>query len=212
MMAQPTSVAWFARHELGLFWRDWVGMMTAGKRTRGIVLAVFLSIAAILLHLLANVLVGPWLATGVGPDKPTLVLLTGGGLLFWSVMLSQALESVTRAYYARSDLDLILSSPASAQRLFAVRTGAIAVSTMLLSGLLAAPVVDMLAFRDGPKWLAAYGVLASFSALATALGVGITLLLFQLVGAKRTRLISQIVAAVIGAAFIIGIQAAAILS
>ena len=30
-MARPTSLAWFARHELGLAWRDWLSMMTAGK-------------------------------------------------------------------------------------------------------------------------------------------------------------------------------------
>ena len=129
MIAQPTSIAWFARHELGLFWRDWVAMMTAGQRTRGYILLVVVVVAAAILHLMANALVGPWIAKGVVLDKPTLVLLTGGGLLFWSVMLSQALESVTRAYYARSDLDLILSSPASSRRLFAVRTGAIALAS-----------------------------------------------------------------------------------
>jgi ABC-2 type transport system permease protein len=212
MIAQPTSIAWFARHELGLFWRDWVAMMTAGQRTRGYILLVVVVVAAIILHLMANALVGPWIAKGVVLDKPTLVLLTGGGLLFWSVMLSQALESVTRAYYARSDLDLILSSPASSRRLFAVRTGAIALSTMALSGLLAAPLIDMLVLHDGPKWFAAYGVLAAFSALSAAIGVGITITLFRLVGPKRTRLISQIIAAIVGAAFVIGIQAAAIIS
>jgi ABC-2 type transport system permease protein len=212
MIAQPTSLAWFARHEFALFWRDFAGMMTAGRRRRGVVLAVVLSVAALLLHLVASAIVGRWLAGGVAPDKPTLVLLTGGGLLFWSVMLSQALESVTRAYYARSDLDLILSSPASARRLFAVRTGATALSTMLLSMLLASPVIDMLALQGGAHWLAAYGVLAAAAALAAALGIGLTLLLFTVAGARRTRLIAQIVAAVIGAGFLIGIQAAAILS
>src|SRR6185312_5619532 len=82
----------------------------------------------------------------------------------------------------------------------------------VLSALLAAPVVDVLVFQDGPKWLAIYGVLASLGALATAIAIGITLALFRFVGAKRTRLISQIVAALVGAGFIIGIQAAAILS
>jgi len=212
MSAAPASLAWFARHELGLFWRDWIGMMTAGQRSRRLTLIALLLVAAVLLHLMAGALVGPWLIEGIRPDKPTLVLVTSAGLLFWTVMLSQALESVTRAYYARADLDLILSSPASSRRLFAVRTGAIALSTMLLSGLLAAPVIDMLALRDGPKWLCAYGVLAAFSALATAFGIALALLLFRFVGPKRTRLIAQIVAAVIGAGFIIGIQAAAILS
>jgi ABC-2 type transport system permease protein len=209
---QPASIAWFARHELGLFWRDWVAMLTAGRRTRSIVLVAVVAIIAIVLHLLALGLVDPWIGDGRNPDKPTLVLVTGAGLLFWTVMLSQAMESVTRAYYARSDLDLILSSPASAKRLFAVRTGAIALTTTVLSALLAAPVVDVLVFQDGPKWLAIYGVLASLGALATAIAIGITLALFRFVGAKRTRLISQIVAALVGAGFIIGIQAAAILS
>jgi len=212
MNLRPASLPWFARHELGLFWRDWIGMMTAGRHTRGVVLAIVLLVAAALLHLIANAFIGPWLAAGVVLDKSTLVTLTGGGLLFWTVMLSQALESVTRAYYARSDLDLILSSPASARRLFAVRTGAIAITNVLLSGLLAAPVVDVLVWHDGPKWFAIYGVLVAFAALATAIGVAITILLFHFVGAKRTRLISQIVAAIIGAGFIIGLQAGAILS
>ena len=48
---------------------------------------------------------------GADADKATLVVITGTLLLSWSLMLSQAMESVTRAFYARSDLDLILSSP-----------------------------------------------------------------------------------------------------
>ncbi|KKB85967.1 permease [Devosia limi DSM 17137] len=211
MSTAPASIAWFARHELNLAWREWLAMMSGGRRTRGMVLLAVLAVVAALLHLLAYGLVAPWVADGITPDKPTLVLLTGGGLLFWSVMLSQALESVTRVYYARSDLDLILSSPASSRRLFAVRTGAVALSTVLLSCLLASPLINMLALLDGPHWLAAYGVLTSVGALSAAIAVAITIVLFRLVGPKRTRLIAQIVAAIVGAGFVIGIQAAAIL-
>ena len=46
--------------------------------------------------------------------------------LAWSLMLSQAMESVTRAFYARGDLELILTSPAASERLFAVRIAAMA--------------------------------------------------------------------------------------
>ncbi|HEV7719375.1 MAG TPA: permease [Arsenicitalea sp.] len=212
MIARPSSLLWFARHETGLFWREWIAMMTGGKRRRGIVLFAVLVVVAVVLHLMANALVGPWVAAGIRPDKPTLVLLTGGGLMFWSVMLSQAMESVTRAYYARSDLDLILSSPASSRKVFAVRTGAIALSTIALSCLLAAPMIDMLVVHDGPRWLAAYGVLVAVGALSAAIAVLVTIALFRTVGPKRTRLIAQIMAAVVGAGFIIGIQAAAILA
>ncbi len=49
-------------------------------------------------------------------------------------------------------------------------------------------------------------------AVATAAALALTIALFRLVGAKRTRLIAQIVSAVIGAAFVIGLQIAAIFS
>lgn len=212
MIAQPTSILWFARHELTLSWRDWMAMMTGGRRVRAVGLFIGIGLLAVILHLIAHVIVTPWLAGGIGPDKQTLVTLTGGGLLFWSVTLSQAMESVTRAYYARSDLDLILSSPASSRRVFAVRTGAIALTSTVLSALLAAPAINVLAVEDGPQWLAAYGVLASVGAFSAALAVLMTIGLFKLVGPRRTRLIAQIIAAVIGAGFIIGIQAVAILS
>ncbi|WDR05155.1 permease [Devosia rhodophyticola] len=210
-MAQPASITWFARHELGLAWRDWAAMMTGGRRTRGMVLGAILIVAALIMHLIAYGIVSSWLATGIGPDKPTLVMLTGGGLLFWSVMLSQALESVTRVYYARADLDLILSSPASAKRLFAVRTGAVALTTFAMACLLTSPLIDVLVLLDGPRWLAAFGVLGAISALSAAIAVAVTIALFHTVGAKRTRLIAQIIAAIVGAGFIIGIQAAAII-
>lgn len=210
--AAPATALWFARHEWSLAWRDFMAMMTGGRRTRKIAIVVILAIAAMILHLLANGIVAPWVAKGIVPDKETLVVITAGGFLFWTVMLSQAMESVTRAYYARSDLDLILSSPASSRKLFAVRTGAIALTTVVLACLLASPVVDMLIVHDGPRWLAAFGVLAALGALSAALAVLMTLGLFNLVGPKRTRLISQIVAGVVGAGFVIGIQAVAILS
>ncbi|WP_127753668.1 permease [Devosia sp. 1566] len=211
MTTAPTSLFWFARHELKLAWRDWLVMMTGGQTGRRVAIVLFGIFAAVLFHLLAYGLVRPWVAAGIVPDKPTLVLLTGTGLLFWSVTLSQALESITRVYYARSDLDLILSSPASSRRLFAVRTGAVAITTVALSALLASPLINMLAMLDGPRWLAAYGLLLAAGALSTAIAVAITMALFRLVGAKRTRLIAQIVAAIIGAGFIIGIQAVAII-
>ena len=77
---------------------------------------------------------------------------------------------------------------------------------------LAAPFIDMLVGRGGAHWLGAYGVIPAMGAAATALAVASTAALFRLIGPKRTRLVAQIVAAVIGAAFVIGLQVAAILS
>jgi ABC-2 type transport system permease protein len=162
--------------------------------------------------LLAYAVVAPFARLDITPDKATLALITGSAFLSWSLMLSQAMESVTRAFYARADLDLILSSPASARRLFAIRIGTIALSTTALAMLLAGPFVNVLAVVDGPRWLAAYGVLAAMGAVSAAFAVALTVSLFRTLGPKRTRLIAQILAAVIGACFVIGAQAAAILS
>ena len=120
---------------------------------------------------------------------------------------------MTRAFYSRADLDLILSSPASARRLFAVRIGAMALSITAMALLLAAPFINVLAFQGGWHWLGAYGAIVGHGGMAaTALAVALTVALFRAIGPKRTRLVAQIVAAVIGAAFVIGLQVAAILS
>ena len=211
MSLAPATMPWFAAHEWRLMWRDGIAMMTGGHPTRRIVLAIIVVLAALLLHVMANAILAPWIANGIVADKPTLVLVSGTVFLFWTVMLSQSLESVTRVYYARSDLDLILSSPASSRQLFAVRTGITALTTLLLACLLASPVVNVLVLHDGPRWLTAYLALAALSALATAISVLITLGLFRIAGPRRTRFIAQIIAAVVGAGFVIGIQAVAIL-
>jgi ABC-2 type transport system permease protein len=77
---------------------------------------------------------------------------------------------------------------------------------------LAAPFIDVLIARGGWRWIGAYGLIVAMGASATALAVGLTVVLFRIVGPKRTRLVAQVVAAVIGAAFVIGLQVTAILS
>ncbi len=212
MTFPSASLPWFAAHEFRLAWRDALAMMTGGRKVRLIGWLVGGGLVYAVMLLIAWFSVRPWIAAGIVIDKNTLVLVTGTGLLFWTVTLSQALEAVTRVYYGRSDLDLILSSPASSNRLFAVRAGMVFVSTTALGALLISPLVIALAFQDGPRWLAAFLVLIALAALSVSIAMATTRLLFRLVGPRRTRLVSQIVAGIVGAGFVIGIQAAAILS
>ncbi|HLH92828.1 MAG TPA: permease [Xanthobacteraceae bacterium] len=213
-MTTPASLTWFAAHELRVSWRDWLSMMTAGRRWRARSVAIALVAVGVVMHVIAYAMVGPYAATAGAGEVPvaTLVTITGCALLSWSLMASQAMESVTRAFYTRSDLDLILSSPVAAQRLFAVRIATMAGGITLMSVLLAAPFINMLALRGGAHWLAAYAVAAAMGATAAAFAVALTVALFRLIGPKRTRLIAQIVAAVIGAGFVIGLQLGAIVS
>ena len=211
-MSQPASLTWLAGHEIRLGWRDWASLMTAGGRTRARNATIALIVFAAFMHVFAYWTVANYADANLASDTAALVGITGTLVLSWSLLLSQAMESVTRAFYSRSDLDLILTSPASARKAFAVRMGRIAAATILIAVLLAAPFINVLTMRGGSRWLAAYGVVAAMGAVATAAALALTIALFRAIGAKRTRLIAQVVAAIIGAAFVIGLQIAAIFS
>lgn len=206
------SLAFFARHELRLAWRDAVMMLQGGRRRRFPVAAIAVAVFVVVLHLVAYELLEPAQALIRAPDKAFLVALAGSALLAWMLLLAQAMETVTRSFYARADLDLILSSPAPAARLFAVRIAANALSAAIMAALLIGPVVDVAAFLVGPRLLSAYVVVVAMGVSAAAAAVATTALMFRLVGPKRTRLVAQIAAAVIGAGFVVGIQIAAVAS
>jgi ABC-2 type transport system permease protein len=209
---QPGGVAWFARHEMRLAWRDWVWLLSGGHRRHWGWGTAGLAVVVVLMHGLAFGVLPHSVDWTAPPDRHTLVVIAGTLLLYGSLMLSQAMESVTRAFYARGDLDLILSSPAPPSRLFAVRIGAMAASVMGMSLVLAAPAIDVLAWRGGVHWLAAYGVMAALAMAAVAVSAVATVLLFAAIGPKRTRLVAQVLAAIVGAGFVICVQFLAILS
>ena len=114
MIAAPGSVVWFAHHELRLAWRDWLAMMTAGRRERLPRVVIAIAVFFIFMHFVAYGTVGRY--ASALPDKATLVAISTSVLLSWLLMISQAMESITRAFYSRSDLDLILASPAAVEK------------------------------------------------------------------------------------------------
>ncbi len=106
------------------------------------------------MHFVAYWMVGRY--AGAIADKQTLIAITGSVLLSWLLMISQARESITRAFYSRSDLDLILASPSSADRVFAVRIATVALSLSLMALPLAGPFINVLIVRGGLRWFGAY--------------------------------------------------------
>jgi ABC-2 type transport system permease protein len=206
------ALNWFARHEIRLAWREWLAMMTGGRRGRRRTLIVGLLIFAALLHVPAYAVIGQYALLQAPLGKSALIVITATILLAWALMLSQAIESVTRVFYARADLDLIMSSPVPLTHVFSTRLAAIALSITAMAMLLATPFVDVLMFGGGLRWLAVYGVVIAVGLSAAAVATAVTILLFRAIGPRRTRLIAQILAAVIGAGFVIALQVAAILS
>lgn len=211
MSVASNTLSWFASHESRLIWRDFIGMMTGGKPKRTATLAIVVGLVIAGLHAFAAYLIKPAVDSGIVADKSTLLFVSGGLVMFFSLMFSQAIESVTRAYYTRADLDLILSSPAHSHQLFEVRTSVVTLQTISLSLLIASPVINVLIVLDGWHWLGAYLAFMALGGLATASAVWVTLGLFRLVGTARTRLIAQIIAAIVGAGFIIALQGVAII-
>ncbi|WGR94164.1 permease [Bradyrhizobium sp. ISRA443] len=210
-MSSAAHLSWFVRHEFRLAWREWLAMMTGGRRRRNRAVIGLLIVAAIL-HLPAYAVVGRFADLQFPLDPSSLIVLTATIFLSWALMLSQAIESVTRVFYARADLDLIMSSPAKLTNIFSVRIAAIGMSVTGMALLLSAPFVDVLVILGGAHWLAGFGVVVAIGLTAAAAAIAIAVLLFRLIGPSRTRLMAQIVSAIIGAGFVIALQIVAILS
>ena len=211
-MSSATALSWFARHELRLAWREWLAMMTGGRRKRTRVAIIGLIVFAAIMHLPAWAVIGRYADVRAPLDKTSAIVLTSTIFLAFALMLSQAIESVTRVFYARADLDLIMSSPARLANVFSIRIASIALTVSGMALVLSTPFVDVLVLEGGARWFAAFGVVIAVGITAAALAIAITIALFRLIGPARTRLIAQILAAIIGAGFVIALQIAAILS
>ncbi len=210
-MSSAAALTWFARHEIRLAWREWLAMMTGGRRKHKRAVIGLILFAAFM-HLPAYAVIGRFASLRMPLDKSSLIVMSASIFLAWALMLSQAIESVTRVFYARADLDLIMSSPASLTNVFSVRIAAIALTVTGMALVLSTPFIDVLVIGGGLRWLSAYGVVVAIGLSAAAVAIAVTVALFRLIGPSRTRLAAQILAAVIGAGFVIALQIAAILS
>ncbi|MGA9823978.1 MAG: permease, partial [Methylocystis sp.] len=139
--------------------------MTRGGRRRGHAAAFGFLAFILFLHGLAYVFLSRSTGLTGSGDARELVVIASMLALAFSAMLSQAMESVTRAFYARGDLELILTSPATTARLFAVRICAISATILSMSLLFAAPFINMQAWLGGARWLCAYAVVVALSML-----------------------------------------------
>src|SRR5258705_6776845 len=187
-------------------------MMTAGRKGRKRAAIIGLIVFAAIMHLPAYAVIGRFADLQAPLEKSPLIVMSATIFLAWALMLSQAIEFVTRVFYARADLDLIMSSPVRLANVFSVRIAAIALSVMAMALLLSTPFVDVLVIGGGARWFAAYGVVIAIGLSAAGVAIAVTIVLFHLIGPSRTRLVAQILAAIVGAGFVIALQIAAILS
>jgi ABC-2 type transport system permease protein len=211
-MSQAGSWLWLAHHEARLSWRDLRYLMTSGGRWRVRNVVIVFVLLAIGLHLISFGVVARYAGMTVDSGIPAFTAITGSLLLSFFLLLSQALEQVTRLFYGRGDLDLFRSSPSSLRRLFVIRVLAITVSATLMSMVIALPAIDVLVLIGGMRWFAALGVALAAAAATAGIALAMAAFLFDTLGPIRTRLAAQVASAVVGSAFVIGVQALAILS
>ncbi|MDI9846839.1 hypothetical protein QM467_02065 [Rhodoblastus sp. 17X3] len=201
MRPRSLTLARLVRHDLAISWRRLCGFLRAKTTTRALIV---LGLASAVLHLAAWPLALGLLALEA---RDGAVALDGLGFVIvlpW--LMSQGLTGATRALYSRGDLDLLLSAPLPPQKILASRALAVGIESFGAVGMFLLPVVNMAALLGGARWLAVYPALASAVLMATGASFAATLGLFRLLGPKRTRAATQVIATLVGAWFVICAQ------
>jgi len=206
------ATGFLLRHESRLARRDLAYLLTAGHRWRLRSVLLIVAIGFVLLHLLAFGMVARYAGLTLTADVSVYISLSGTVLLSFLMMLSQALEKVTRLFYAQGDLDLLATSPVPLRLTLLLRILNSAITTGAMAVVVLLPFVDILMLLGGRHWLSILGLAIASALAANGVAVILTTALFDLMGPRRTRIVSQIISAVVGSAFVIGIQAAAILT
>jgi len=191
--APPGSILWLLGNELRLSFR---GMKRGGARmwiVIGVLVLLMLVVGGPMAFFLGHVTIG---------ETPAVIMMFDLVLLaVFTLILSQTLSATVIGFFERGDLDLLLSSPLPPRRILTVRALAIAIAPLLWFVGLATILVIPAALAGQFRWLTVYPVLAALGLLASAAGISLAMALFRLIGARRTRAVGQIMAALIGAAF-----------
>ncbi len=194
--SQPGSLPWLLNKQLAWQWRALTGGQRAGI---WIVLAVVVFAVGAgffaLRPLLAKVpLSAPLPSALLGP-----LLLAQAFLL--TLMLSAAVRAALEGLFTRGDLDLLLHSPVSPGVVLASRALGVAFAAALTSALIIVPLLLLALVLGAWRALGLLGWWASASLLAASAGLWLTLGLVRALGVRRTRTVSAVVGALLGAGF-----------
>jgi len=199
-MARPGSALWLLCHEVRMFWYTTLSSKNV-KDPRGFhwrLIAVWLVLWA-LLH------AGAWFVvravSGGEGDAPQQLVLAASVLLVatFLFMLSSALKSSVEVLFDRGDMDLLLSSPLPSRNIFSVRLAGVVLGVASIYLLFLTPLAHVGALQGHPGWLALYPVLLGVAAIASAIAMLLTLALVRWLGARRTRVVAQVLGALAGA-------------
>jgi ABC-2 type transport system permease protein len=202
MKGKPGSALWLLQHELRMFWFNNGGRRNKRNWMVRVLFAGWLGLHGLAYRLLHDMpalpdTVLPFMAMGA-----TVLLVVLGTFMF-----SSGLKASVDSLFERGDVDLLLSSPLPSRSIFTVRLSAITLGVALVYLALAAPIVNVGPFIGHAGWLAVYAVLLAWAAICCALAMLLTLFLVRVLGARKTRVVAQVISAIAGALLFLLAQA-----
>jgi ABC-2 type transport system permease protein len=204
MNLRAGSFAWLAAHDLRQSWRGFDAAIGGVTRVKA------LALIGALIGVHGALWWGLRFAGADGPlaeDSPLSYYLGVGVLFVLPGIVAQAMNATTRALYAHGDLELLFSSPVSARAVLGARMLAIAANAIAWFAILLLPLANVNALAGHPRWLAIYPALIACGLFGAAIGAALALAVFAALGPRRARLVSQIAATIVGASFMLFLQA-----
>jgi ABC-2 type transport system permease protein len=206
--ARPGSALWLLKHEMRLFWYNLALAKGKGAQRRSNrALLAWLGIIFLAVHAGAFALLR---LRGIGDMSAYALLAPALTLLFIFVlliMLSAGLAASVEVLFNRGDLDLLLSSPLESRSIFAVRLAAIVAQIAGTYLLLLAPFANVGLLLGQVRWLGIYPSIIGSAAITGSASILLTLALVRLLGARRTRVVAQVLSAFAGALLFLFSQA-----
>ena len=212
MRLAPGSVGWLLRHELRLAWFNAAGGKAADGRRRPGNMALGLAAAGCIVMHVASWFVVRQLAGMPGDDPRILLAVSALLIVATTFMLSSAIKACVVVMFERSDLDLLLSSPLPSRSIFTVRLLGVCAGTAALYLFLLAPFAHAGLLQGQFRWLGIYPGVIALAVLCSCGAMLLTLGLVRMLGARRTRVVAQIVGALAGALLVIASQLHALTS
>lgn len=200
MSARPGTALWLLRHELRLSWRSTLASGANrgfGRNKWGVIAGGLL--VWLLMHAGAFLVLSASGAAMAAPPRQLVLAADAILLATFLLMLSSALKSSVEVLFDRGDMDLLLSSPLPSRSIFSVKLAGIVFWVTILYLFFLAPFAHAGLVLGQFRWLAVYPVLLGMGAIAVSLAMLLTLALVRLLGARRTRVVAQVIGAVAGA-------------
>ncbi|WP_332848633.1 putative ABC transporter permease subunit [Massilia sp. S19_KUP03_FR1] len=202
MRGRPGSAWWLLQHELRMFWFNNGGRSKKRSWVPPLLAIGWLALHGMAFSILHTMPALPEDALAIAAMAATALMVVLGTFMF-----SSGLKASVDSLFERGDVDLLLSSPLPSRSIFTVRLGAVTLGVASVYLALAGPVINVGVFLGHVSWLAVYAVILAWATICSALAMLLTLLLVRLIGARKTRVVAQVISAIAGALIFLLAQA-----